>query len=352
MAIPLQYNDGDNTVGNQNVAEAVTTDGDIYYNESYIVIGDKLSANIIYATYDLTVIGDVSVNEMTVMGSLLVKGDLNAQKLTCHGDFICSGKARITDLEADSLIYSDSLDGDTVSSSGDVFIRLTLDTNESLDVDGTVVAGEGITGAGTYNAGATIACEYFQFDGDTETSAVVVDGMEIFQATALIPDIPTEEIDIERAIQDLDDTLKKTLKEWSELEEEDFVREISAAADLIPNLNPTSLVVDYIINLSYEKDITNFRDYLFACWAADEFPEELRNYETITPVLSDMLQEAHAHVGEMDFYAPSIREFALSLFILSKYKDTLPISEKDAANKIFSSIGLLYNTVERAWGRH
>ena len=36
----IQYNSGDHVLGNKNVAEAVTTDGDIVFNESYIVVGE------------------------------------------------------------------------------------------------------------------------------------------------------------------------------------------------------------------------------------------------------------------------------------------------------------------------
>ena len=38
----IQFNSGDHVLGNKNVTEAVITDGDIVFNESYVVIGESL----------------------------------------------------------------------------------------------------------------------------------------------------------------------------------------------------------------------------------------------------------------------------------------------------------------------
>ena len=40
----IQFNSGDHVLGNKNVAEALTSDGDIVFNESYVVIGEALEA--------------------------------------------------------------------------------------------------------------------------------------------------------------------------------------------------------------------------------------------------------------------------------------------------------------------
>lgn len=42
----IQFNSGDHVLGNKNVTEAVITDGDIVFNESYVVIGESLEAKI------------------------------------------------------------------------------------------------------------------------------------------------------------------------------------------------------------------------------------------------------------------------------------------------------------------
>ena len=81
----IQYNSGDHVLGNKNVAEAVTTDGDIVFNESYIVVGESLKARNIHATYDLDVMTDVVAGRISVNGNLFVKGDIEAlQKITEH----------------------------------------------------------------------------------------------------------------------------------------------------------------------------------------------------------------------------------------------------------------------------
>ena len=47
----IQFNSGDHVLGNKNVTEAIITDGDIVFNESYVVIGESLEAKNIHATY-------------------------------------------------------------------------------------------------------------------------------------------------------------------------------------------------------------------------------------------------------------------------------------------------------------
>ena len=66
--------------GNTNVAEAVETDDDLYFNETYVVIGARLSGNMIHATYDLTVIGDVEADTIEINGELTVNGNIKADK--------------------------------------------------------------------------------------------------------------------------------------------------------------------------------------------------------------------------------------------------------------------------------
>ena len=91
----IQFNSGDHVLGNKNVAEAVTTDGDIVFNESYVVIGESLEARDIHATYDLDVLTDVVSRTISVNGNLFVKGDIEADEIICRGSFYCTGEVRV-----------------------------------------------------------------------------------------------------------------------------------------------------------------------------------------------------------------------------------------------------------------
>ena len=66
----IQFNSGDHVLGNKNVTEAVITDGDIVFNESYVVIGESLEAKNIHATYDLDVVANIAAVTIIVNGNL------------------------------------------------------------------------------------------------------------------------------------------------------------------------------------------------------------------------------------------------------------------------------------------
>ena len=100
----LQFNSGDHVLGGKNITEAISSEGDIVFNESYIVIGDLLEAVHIHATYDLRVLGDIKAEQITVNGSLFVDGDIESDSLLCRGEFICTGVVRVANVELS--IYS------------------------------------------------------------------------------------------------------------------------------------------------------------------------------------------------------------------------------------------------------
>ena len=93
--------------GNTNVAEAVETDDDLYFNETYVVIGARLSGNMIHATYDLTVIGDVEADTIEINGELTVNGNIKADKLRCRR-LVCTGKVCVKELLCDEDSFSNT----------------------------------------------------------------------------------------------------------------------------------------------------------------------------------------------------------------------------------------------------
>lgn len=348
----IQFNSSEHILGNKNIVEAVTTDGDVVFNESYIVVGVSLEARHIHATYDLSVISNIVAKSISINGDLFVKGDIEADELTCRGTFICTGEVHVRKLSIESYSVADSIVGEELLANGDLFVRTTVDTDSSLEADGLVVAGEGIMGIGSFKAKAAIANEYFEFNGKSEGKVFEISEMNFYA-----PEVASESnargideiIEISKATEVFNKAFSQSLEEWSQLEEDKFIEGIRNVTELMHDLHFVDRIIDKIVELSYEREITNFRDFLYILCARNVFPEGLAKYETFEHVLKDMYEEATTKVLNMEFKAACVGEFACSLYIMDAYQSQLPISVEVAADKIFSSIGLRYSTVEHAW---
>jgi hypothetical protein len=349
----VQYNSGDHVIGNKNVAEAVTIDGDIVFNESYVVIGEFLKARNIHATYDLDVMTDIVAEIISINGNLFVKGDIEADELICRGVFYCTGEIRVNKCNLGSRAMIGSVIGGELYAGGDLFIETTIDTDSSLEAEGLVVAGEGIMGDGLFKAKAAIANEYFEFSGKSKSKVFEISEMEFTEASASqnygSSDVELAILDMEGAIKAFNTVFENSIREWTQFEEEEFIAEIRKVSDSMCDLHMIDRVVDTVISLSYERQIDNFRDYLLILCAKNTFPEGLIQYETLQPVIEDMLNEATYRLDRMEYKAKNIEELAISLFVLNKYCEQLPISLEEGADKIFSSIGIRYLTVEHIW---
>lgn len=346
----MQFNSEPHIFGNRNVTEAVTTNGDIVYNESYIVIGESLEARNIYATYDLDVITDIYAEKVSVNGNLFVKGDIEADEIICHGKFICTGDVKVKRCNFDSNSMVGSIVGEKLYTGGDLFARTTVDMDDSLEVEGLVVAGEGIMGDGLFRAKAAIVNEYFEFTGKSESKVFEISEMDFFEPTEFVGNgADSDKMNINAATDLFNEVLNRSLDEWSAFEEEIFISRLRQAISSMSDLHFVGRMIDTVIGLSYKKKIDNFRDYLYVLCARNVFPDGLAKYETIEPVLEDMFNIATDKIDKMDYKASNADEFACSLYILNKYQDQLPTNMEDGADKIFSSIGLRYSTVEHAW---
>lgn len=349
----IQFNSGDHVLGNKNVAEAVITDGDIVFNESYVIVGESLEARSIHATYDLDVLTDIFANTISVNGNLFVKGDIEADELICRGSFYCTGEIRVNKCNLGTHAMIGSVIGKEVYAAGDLFIKTTIDTDSSLEADGLVVAGEGIMGDGSFKAKAAIANEYFEFSGKNKSKVFEISEMEFKEASASENENESnadpDAMNIEDGIDAFNRIFDKSIDEWSRLEKEDFISKIRMVAESMCDLQMIDRVVDTVIALSYERQIENFKDYLFVLCAKNTFPEGMAKYETLQPVIEDMFNEATYQIDKMDYKAENIQDLAISLFILNKYFEQLPIDMEEAADKIFSSIGIRYSTVEHIW---
>ena len=353
----IQFNSGDHVLGGKNITEAISTEGDIVFNESYIVVGDLMEGAHIHATYDLRVLGDIKAKKLTVNGSLFVDGDIESDSLLCRGVFICSGMVKVANVELSSYSVADSLVGEELRAAGDLFVRTTVDTNTLLEVDGLVVAGEGIMGDGAFKAKAAIANEYYEFSGASESNVFEISTMN-FAVHAdelehdVNPPLDVDNMNINTAVKSFNKVFAKCIDEWTSIEEGALISAIRATAANLPDLHSVDDIIDDIVELSYEREITNFRDYLYILYAKHVFPDELAGYETLKPVLTDLYDAVTFKIDIMEFKAKDISDFARSIYILSKYHSELPISFEEGADKIFSSIGLRYSTVEHAWRTH
>lgn len=347
----LQFNSGENVVGDRNIAEAISVEGDIVFNESYTVIGEILEAKHIHSTYDLNVIADVCAESISVNGNLLIQGSVEAREIICRGTFICTGEVKAEKINLGTYAVAESIVGEELYASDNLFVRTTIDTNTSLEIDGLIVAGEGIMGDGSFNANSAVANDYFEFSGDKNTDVFEISKMEFVKGNIkgkeeIVPDTNLVEL-----IDSFNNIFHENLSEWAQFDEELFVKKYREVVSRIDALHFSNYLLDEIINLSYEREITNFKDYLYILGAKNVFPKELAQYETIEPVLGELLDDATFKIDNMDFTASNEKEFACSLLILCLYQEQMPISMEEGADKIFSSVGLRYSTVERVWRR-
>ena len=342
----IQYNSGEHSFANQNITEAVRVKSDLVFNESYIVVGDCLEARKIYATYDLTVHGNISARELVVNGNLVVIGNIDVHTLTCHGKLLCTGDIHAKEMTADGFTVADSISGDRVFSGNDMLVHTTIDTNEALESTGLVVASEGIMGAGKFSTKAAIANEYFEFSGTPDSPVFEIERMEFSKSNQEASNEKPTEITFSDAIEQFQNSFNKTVQEWNAFEEDDFVHNLFITEHALPKMQTITRLLDKIIRISYCKEITNLRDYLLAFWAREEFPEEVCTYETLEPVLNEMLAKAAEKANLLEFRAESISDISDSLYVLAKYSDQLALSFEECADKIFSFIGLRYTTVK------
>lgn len=115
-----------------------------------------------------------------------------------------------------------------------------------------------------------------------------------------------------------------------------------------PRMNDVHDMMTRIIEISYLNRVDNFYDYLVLVAAKEFLPEELKHYDTVEGVFTDMFDEAVAAASDMDFWVDNINSFQYALWVIVNYSDKLGLPVSIAFDKVFSSVGLRYSTVERA----
>ena len=104
MSEYIQFDTSATRIGGENLTEAVQCDKRLVFNESYTVVGRKLKAPSIYASYDLTVNGDVEANEVEIRGNLFVYGNIKAGTISCLKCITCSGNIEAENILGEEIV--------------------------------------------------------------------------------------------------------------------------------------------------------------------------------------------------------------------------------------------------------
>lgn len=349
MSDLIQYDTSTNVVGGMNIAEAIQENKRLVFNESYTVAGPVLSAPSVYACYDLTVLGDLQVDDIEVRGSLVVLGNIKTKRLSCLKTITCGGNIEAEVVFGNEIIAKDIF-CKSVSCTGSIIARATLDIGDSLEAEKAVITGEGILGTGHFSAKYAATAEYFDFQGEVLGKVIELETDATFGTSnknALPESMSFDEIN---AI--LKEKIALELVKAGEVDEDkllDFIKQISAVDnDMLCDWRE---LTEKLVELSYQDKISNLRDYLYVIMAKKLLPEEIVAYETLEHVFGKMLTDAETHLEELSYSANNVMELSYSLKIVDLCQNQIRIEQDDIIDKIFQSIGIKYKTVKTFLGR-
>ena len=335
MSEYIQFDTSSTKIGGTNVISAIHSNEKLMFNESYTILGNKLSAPSIYACYDLTVIGDVETEELEVKGNLFVIGNIKAKSVSCLKTITCVG-----DLEAERIIcneiVADNINCHFLSCLGNVIVRAVIDVEESLETNESVISGEGILGGGKFSAKNAVACEYFEFGGDVSGKVLELESNE---SNGLI------ENELEDIVARLNKVVCTKLTEAGNIDEDNLVQavvDLSSVDDSM--LYDWDILTSKLVELSYLDKITNFCDYLYVVMAAKFLPKEITNYETLEHIFSIMLPDAERNLDSLAFHAKSINDVAYALKVVGLCETKIKIKKEEAFDKILQAMGIKYKT--------
>lgn len=347
MAAPkiIQFDTSDSVLGGENIAQAIETDKEVCFNESYTVIGGKLKAPQIYATYDLSVIGDLSADNVEINGDLLVNGNIKAKFLRCRS-LVCTGKVSVNSLSCAENIMAKSVTVADIQAQGSVVVLDSFNASDICEVDRNIIAGEGISGSGQMTIENAIAGEFFDFDGEISGHYFELSTMHNKESDKADGGI-IGGTDYDTFADELNAFLKRFIDGVIELEEDDIIAQLRKCAEYQKtSFDEVAYLFEEIDRISYYNEITNLRDYLLVRYAECRFPKQFIEYETISHVFTTLLE--NTDVEELEYSADSLLELVMSLRIITAiYKNDLD----EYADKIFSFIGLRYSFVNKQFAR-
>lgn len=349
----IQFDGESDALGGKNVISSFDCEDTILFNESYTVVGSLLSAKKIHAMYDLTIIGDLNVLECVVNGSLIVVGNIHAKSLNCANTCVVQGDAIIDKIYSGSDFIANSVKSDEFIVDGNAVIRTTIDINNSANIEKTIVACEGILGAGIFSALNAIANEYFEFYGDVSGKILELETDTTVSVNA--PKLVDEELSLHNLVVAINSALDEEYEKCSAYEEDQV---INLLKDVESVFSPgwikgpeNECLFQRLVDISYKEKIETLEDYLYVLLAKKTLPQQLYEYETIDFVDS-LIPSAEKEFDKLFFRPSSIEEFGLAVDMACKCSDISGIDQDSLFEKLFGAIGLKYNTVKSIFARN
>lgn len=350
----IQYDGETGGIAGKNVIEAFEGNDSIIFNETYIIIGEHTEALKIHAMYDLTIMGDVTVQECVVNGSLTVIGTARIANLTCYNGFICKGDLYSDKIYVGGDMIVDSIVCDELICDGNIAIQTTVNINQNAQIGKTMVACEGIMGAGKFSATNAIANEYFDFDGEYEGKI-----LELEMDNTISNSVPVKVAPVETIEEIIDLVNQKLVEEYSKcpsLDEEAIIEHLRTLGAIenkelrtLPIIEP---LFSKLTDLSYQDKIETIEDYLTVLVAQRDLPSEVLSYKSIDHIRKLFLPKAQCEMEKLSFEPTSIGQFANILSMAVQFEADLSPDWEMLMNKIFESVGLKYSTVRYMIGRN
>lgn len=350
----IQYDGEASCIAGKNVIEAFEGNDSIIFNETYMIVGEHTNALKIHAMYDLTIIGDVTAQECVVNGSLTIIGDAHIANLTCYNTFICKGNLHADKIYVGRNIIVGSIDCDDIICDGNVVLQTTANINQNAKIGKTMVACEGIMGAGTFSAINAIANEYFEFDGEYEGKILELETDATISNTVPVKAAPCE------TIEDIINLANKKLEEeydkCPDLDEEEIIKHLkklgaiqSRELKFLPIVEP---LFTKLTEISYQDRIETIDEYLTVLMAQKLLPTEVYKYESVDHVGKLFLPKAQSEIDELGFEPCAIEQFSRVLSMAVKFEEVLSADWEILMDKVFESIGLKYSTVSSMINRN
>lgn len=148
-------------------------DKDINFKVSSVYPQSIVSEKGILSNHDLTIIGDITADNINIKGSFNCKGNCNAKKIMVNGEFICEG-----DLECDELIIREKavikniVFAKRIEIMSDCIVQQSLNLEGELTIDSYLLLGEGLFGSGSIKAKKILYGDFNDFIGQIDGDIV------------------------------------------------------------------------------------------------------------------------------------------------------------------------------------
>ena len=230
---------------------------------------------------------------------------------------------------------------------GNAFIQTTANINQVAQIAKTIVAYEGIMGAGKFTAQNAIANEYFEFDGDYDGKILELETDEV-----ICDNVPQNSISYDTVEDVIALANKKLTEEYSKcssLDEEQLIDHLHSLSGIenkeLKSLPIVESLFSKLVDLSYKSRIETIEEYLNVLDAKDLLPDEVFSYETVEHIGKLYLSKAHDKISNLIFEPATIEQFARVLSMAVKFKEELSDEWEIMMDMIFESVGLKYSTV-------